>query len=96
MESVGAQSVGLWRVNTPERNMAQVVRRGLRAMGRVSVSKQWLGVAAGVLLSSAFAVFLGWFIGWSQSPLLIRYDNLNRIGKHNFNCFTRPFGFRCR
>jgi membrane protein DedA with SNARE-associated domain len=35
-------------------------------MAKVSIWAQWLGVAAGVLLSSAFAVFLGWFIGWSH------------------------------
>jgi hypothetical protein len=36
------------------------------AMAKVSISPQWLVVAAGVLLSSPFAVFLGWFIGWSH------------------------------
>jgi membrane protein DedA with SNARE-associated domain len=35
-------------------------------MAKVSIWAQWLGVAAGVLLSSVFAVFLGWFIGWSH------------------------------
>jgi hypothetical protein len=41
-------------------------------MGKVSIRVQWLGVAAGVLLSSAFVVFLGWFIGWSHVRRLWR------------------------
>jgi hypothetical protein len=41
-------------------------------MAKVSIWAQWLGVAAGVLLSSAFAVFLGWFIGWSHFRRLWR------------------------
>ena len=41
-------------------------------MGKVPIWAQWLGVAAGVLLSSAFAVFLGWFIGWSHFRRLWR------------------------
>ena len=35
-------------------------------MGKASVWVQGLGGAIGVLLSSAFVVFLGWFIGWSK------------------------------
>ena len=46
--------------------MAQVARYGQHAMDRVSIWKQWLGIAVGVLLSSAYVVFLAWFIGWSQ------------------------------
>ena len=41
-------------------------------MGKVPIWAQWLGVAAGVLLSSAFVVFLGWFIGWSHVRRLWR------------------------
>jgi hypothetical protein len=32
-------------------------------MGWVSIWRQWLGVAGGVLLSSSFAVLLGWLSG---------------------------------
>ena len=35
-------------------------------MGKVSIWAQALGVAIGVLLSSAFVVLFGWFIGWSH------------------------------
>jgi|SRR5271155_1732086 len=45
--------------------MTQMVRHGHHAMGRVSIWKQWLIVAAGVSLSPAFVLFLAWFIGWS-------------------------------
>jgi membrane protein DedA with SNARE-associated domain len=41
-------------------------------MAKVSIWAQWLGFATGVLLSSAFAVFLGWFIGWSHFRRLWR------------------------
>jgi hypothetical protein len=39
--------------------MAQVVRHGHHAMGRVSIWAQWLGVAVGVLLSSVFVLNSG-------------------------------------
>jgi len=32
-------------------------------MGHVSISKQWLMVAAGIFLSPVFVLFLAWFIG---------------------------------
>ena len=35
-------------------------------MGKVPIWAQWLGVAAGVLLSSAFVPFVTWFMGWSR------------------------------
>lgn len=38
-------------------------------MGTVPIWKQWLMVAASVLLSPVFVLFLGWFIGW---PLIRR------------------------
>ena len=50
----------------PGRNVARVVGHGQLAMTEVSIWAQALGVVIGVLLSSAFAVLLGWFIGWSH------------------------------
>jgi hypothetical protein len=38
--------------------MAQMVRHGHHAMGRVAIWAQWLIIAAGVLLSRVFAVLL--------------------------------------
>jgi hypothetical protein len=47
----------------PGRNVARVVGHGQLAMTEVSIWAQALGVVIGVLLSSAFVVLLGWFIG---------------------------------
>jgi hypothetical protein len=46
--------------------MAQVVRHGRHTMGKVSIWRQWLMVAAGVLFSPAFFPFVAWFIGWPR------------------------------
>ena len=35
-------------------------------MGKVSISKQWLMVAAGTFLSPVFVLLLAWFIGWPR------------------------------
>jgi hypothetical protein len=43
--------------------------RGRHAVGSVSIWAQWLGAAAGVLLSPVFVLFFAWFISW---PLLRR------------------------
>jgi membrane protein DedA with SNARE-associated domain len=49
-----------------------VVRDGRHAVGKVAIWRQWLMVAVGVLVSSAFVVLLGWFIGWSHFRRLWR------------------------
>src|SRR6516162_11301345 len=33
---------------------------------KVSISAHWLGITVGILISSAFTLFLGGFIGWSH------------------------------
>ena len=35
-------------------------------MGKVSISKQLLMVAAGIFLSPVFVLLLAWFIGWPR------------------------------
>ncbi len=45
--------------------MAEGVRRGHLAMGRVSIWAQWLIVVSGVLLSPLFVLFMAGVIGGS-------------------------------
>jgi hypothetical protein len=56
--------------------MAQVVRHGRHAMGEVSIWRQWVMVAAGVLLSPVFVLFVAWFIGWPRIRLFWRHRDL--------------------
>jgi hypothetical protein len=59
-----AQGGKLSSVNRPEANMAGP--QGRRTAGKVPIFGQWLGVVVGVLISSAFTLFLAGFIGWSH------------------------------
>jgi hypothetical protein len=64
-------------INEAEYNMAQVLRQGRHAMGKVSIWAQWLMVTTGVLLSPVFVLFSAWFIGW---PHIRRYGRVGRQG----------------
>jgi hypothetical protein len=43
-----------------------VARQQRHGGGKVSISAYWLGITVGVLISSAFTLFLGGVIGWSH------------------------------
>ena len=64
--SRGSGAGNFWRRTSvnPQRKMAQVVRHGHHAMGKVSIWAQWLMITAGVLLSSVFSLILACLIGW--------------------------------
>ena len=53
--------------------MAEGVRRGHLAMGRVSIWGQWLIIISGLLLSPLFLLFMAGVIGRSQFPKLWRH-----------------------
>ena len=51
-------------LGNPERKTAEVVRHGHHSMGTVSISTQWLIVAAGVVLCPVFGLLTACLIGW--------------------------------
>jgi hypothetical protein len=60
-----APGLGQHIVNPRVRNIAQVVRLGHHAMGRVSIWAQWTIIAAGVVLCPVFVLLVTCLIGWS-------------------------------
>jgi len=67
--------------------MAAVMRPRAFRVGRVAIWKQWLVVAAGVLLGAAFAGFVVSFIGWSLLrrlwPRKPRFDGQSTLSNHS-------------